>query len=67
MTNLHDMSRRLHGAVELLKTLQEAVDDSPTGDSLFVVGLLLRGVDEDLRQAAEDAFTANLPPLANVL
>jgi hypothetical protein len=67
MTNLHDISRRLHGVVELLKTLQEAVDDSPTGDSLFVVCLLLQGVDEDLRQAAEDAFTANLPSISNIM
>jgi len=67
MTNLHDMSRRLHGAVELLKTVQEAVDDSPTGDSLFALGLLLRGVDEDLRQAAEEALTASLPPVSNII
>ena len=67
MTNLHDISRRLHGAVELLKTLQEAVDDSPTGDSLFAVGILLRGVDEDLRQAAEYALTASLPPVSNIM
>lgn len=67
MTNLHDMSRRLHGAVELLKTVQEAVDDSPTGDSLFVVCLLLQGVDEDLRQAAEEALTASLPPISNIM
>ena len=67
MTNLHDMSCRLHGAVELLKTLQEAVDDSPTGDSLFALGLLLRSVDEELRQAAEDALTASLPPVSNIM
>lgn len=67
MTNLHDMSRRLHGAVELLRVVQEATDDSPTGDSLYAVGLILSGVDEDLRQAAEEALTASLPPVSNIM
>jgi hypothetical protein len=67
MTNLHDMSRRLHGVVELLKTLQEAVDDSPTGDSLFALYSILTGIDEELRQAAEDALTASLPPVSNIM